>query len=343
MSPVTREPLEEVLKHYPLTVEDIRNESYKEKKGVWWVRTTSGMKVLKKVSSSEQTLRFILDAVRHLRNNGVLLPEVNMTSDGNEYVNIEGTCFVLTDAVNGKNPSYSSAEEMSLIASGLADFHRASAGFRPTEGTKPKYHLGTWPETYSDRLEDIRSYCDSLLAKSSLDAIDTIILKEFPYYYERGKKAIEGLKGNDYLNWSQEAEGKGSLCHQDFAAGNLLLTDRKELYVLDTDSITIDIAARDIRKLLNKVMKKSGKWNAEKAAGIFRDYQAVNPLTPSQWEVVRLDLLFPHLFLGAVSKYCYRRDKEWSYEKYMKRIREMAAFEKTAEPVLENFSRIIPV
>ena len=31
MSPVTREPLEEVLKHYPLTVEDIRNESYKEK------------------------------------------------------------------------------------------------------------------------------------------------------------------------------------------------------------------------------------------------------------------------------------------------------------------------
>lgn len=343
MPPEVREPLEEVLKHYPLTVLDIRNESYKEKKGVWWVRTSSGMKILKKISNSEQTLRFTLDAVRHLRSNGVLLPEVNRTSDGNEYVKIEGTCFVLTDAVEGRNPSYSSPEEMALIASGLADFHRASEGFRPSEGSKPKYHLGTWPEVYSEGLEDMRSYYDSLLMKNSHDAIESIIVREFPYFYERGKKAVEGLKGNDYMNWSQEAESKGSLCHQDFAAGNLLLTDRKKLYVIDTDSITIDIAARDIRKLVNKVMKKSGKWDPELASGIFLHYQARNPLTPSQWEVVRLDLLFPHLFLGAVNKYFYKRDKEWSYEKYMKRIREMAAFERTAEPVLENFRRIVPV
>jgi len=343
MPPETREPLEEVLKHYPLTVLDIRNESYKEKKGVWWVRTSSGMKILKKISNSEQTLKFTLDAVRHLRKNGVLLPEVNRTSDGNEYVNIEGTCFVLTDAVEGRNPSYSAPEEMAMIASGLADFHRASEGFRPSEGSKPKYHLGTWPEEYSERLEDMRAYYESLQAKSSHDAIESVILKEFPYYYERGKRAIEGLKGSDYLAWIQEAESKGSLCHQDFAAGNLLVTPRKELYVIDTDSITIDIAARDIRKLLNKVMKKSGKWNAEQTASILRHYQARNPLTPSQWEVVRLDLLYPHLFLGAVSKYFYKRDKEWTYEKYLKRIREMAAFERTAEPVLEDFSRITPV
>lgn len=327
----------------PLAVLDIRNESYKEKKGVWWVRTESGMKILKKVSNSEQTLRFTLDAVRHLRKNGVLLPEVNRTSDGNEYVNIEGTCFVLTDAVEGRNPSYSVPEEMALLASGLAAFHRASVGFKPSEGTKPKYHIGTWPETYSERLEDIRAYYGSLLAKSSHDAIESVILKEFPYFYERGRKAIDGLKGNEYEDWSREAENRGSLCHQDFAAGNLLLTSRRELYVIDTDSVTMDIAARDIRKLLNKVMKKSGRWDAGRAAGILRHYQAVNPLTPSQWEVVRLDLLFPHLFLGAVSKYCYKRDKEWTYEKYLKRIREMVAFERTAEPVLEDFSRIVPV
>ena len=230
---------------------------------------------------------------------------------------------------------------MSLIASGLANFHRASTGFRPSEGTKPKYHLGTWPEVYSEKLEDIRSYYDILLAKGSHDAINQSP-QEF-LSIMNGERAIEGLKGTDYLDWSQEAENRGSLCHQDFAAGNLLLTDRKELYVLDTDSITIDIAARDIRKLLNKVMKKAGKWNSELAAGIFRNYQAKNPLSRSQWEVVRLDLLYPHLFLGAVSKYCERRDKEWSYEKYLKRIKEMAAFEKTAEPVLENFSRIVPV
>jgi spore coat-associated protein S len=105
----------------------------------------------------------------------------------------------------------------------------------------------------------------------------------------------------------------------------------------------VDIAARDIRKLLNKVMKKEGRWNIELAGSILRYYQAKSPLTPAQWEVVRLDLMFPHLFVGAVNKYYYQRDKEWSDEKYMKRIREMAEFEKTIGPVLDNFRSIIPV
>jgi len=341
--PQASEPLNEVLKHYPLDVLDIRNESYKEKKGVWWVNTTSGMKILKKVSNSEQTLRFILDAVRHLSDNGVLLPAVNKTTDGREYVKIEDVCYVVTDAVEGRNPSYASAEEMSLIARSLADFHRASRGFHPSEDTKPKYHLGLWPEDYSEQLEDMKSFYEAECSKSGRNAIGNVIVREFPHFYERGAKAVGCLKGQDYLQWVQEAEAEGSLCHQDFAAGNLLLTSGGRLYVLDTDSITVDIAARDIRKLLNKVMKKAGKWNADLAAGILRSYQKSNPLTPSQWEVVRVDLMFPHLFLGAVSKYCYRRDKEWSDEKYLKRITEMAAFEKTAEPVLENFSSIIPV
>jgi spore coat-associated protein S len=31
------------------------------------------------------------------------------------------------------------------------------------------------------------------------------------------------------------------------------------------------------------------------------------------------DIKFPHLFLGAMNKYYYRRDKEWSEEKYFRR------------------------
>ena len=54
------------------------------------------------------------------------------------------------------------------------------------------------------------------------------------------------------------------------------------------------------------------------------------------------DIKFPHLFLGAMNKYYYRRDKEWSEEKYFRRIKEMCAFEKTIEPLLKNFEQLIP-
>jgi CotS family spore coat protein len=323
------EPIDIVLSHYPGKVLDISNESYKDKKGVWWIKTPGGMKILKKVSNSEETLRFILDAVRHLMKNGVKLPGICKTMTGSDYVSINGTCYVLTEAIEGRNPSYSVPGELHRISAELAKFHKASEGFTPSPGTKPKYHLGLWIDDYARQLEDIKSFYEKE--------------REFPYFYKRAENAIAGLKGKEYEEWVEKAQTKGCLCHQDFAAGNLILTPTGDIFVLDTDSITIDIPARDIRKLLNKVMKKTGRWDINLAKSIMHSYQSVNPLTASEWEVVRLDLMFPHLFIGAVSKYYYKRDKEWSEDKYLQRIAEISDFEKTIMPVLDNFNKIKPV
>ncbi|MGE5613066.1 MAG: CotS family spore coat protein [Bacillota bacterium] len=336
------EPLDTVLGSYDINVIDIKNESYKEKKGVWRVKTSQGNKILKKVSYSEETLWFITDAIRHLSSNGVRIPKINLTSEGKEYVIIEGSCYILSDAIEGRNPRYSSSQELDMIARGLANFHKASKGFAPSPKAKPKYHLGLWVVDYSSQVEDIKALSEKYTLEHADDAVNAVILKEMPHFYERACKAVELLRGEEYAGWVNEARQTGCLCHQDFAAGNLIISPSGDLYVLDTDSITIDIAARDIRKLLNKVMKKAGKWDAALASSILGSYQAVNPLTPPQWEVVRLDLLFPHLFVGAVNKFYYKRDKEWNNEKYKQRIVEMAALEKTAEPVLERFNSIMP-
>ncbi len=342
MAVTINEPLNDVLGNYPVKVISIRNESYKDKKGVWWITAPDRQLILKKISNSEETLKFILHAVRHLQSNGVKLPQVVKTTGGNDYVNINNTCYVLTEAIDGKNPSYSSAREMNSIVGALAGFHKASAGFTPPPDSKPKFHLGLWVEDYTAQLEEINDFYRKKQSDVESDAIGKTVIKEFPYFYERGQKAIEGLKGTDYTGWVNQAMKAGSLCHQDFAAGNLIMTNSSTMYVIDTDSITIDIPARDIRKLLNKVMKKAGKWDIELTRKIFAAYQAVNPLTPSQWNVVKLDLQFPHLFIGSVNKYIYQRDKEWSKEKYHQRIIEMSAFEKTADNVLKSFESIIP-
>jgi CotS family spore coat protein len=338
----SNEPLSQVLGNYPFKVLDIRNESYKDKKGVWWIKTSEGMRILKKISNSEETLKFILHAVNHLQNNGIRLPKVFKTSDGSNYTVINGTCYVLTEAIEGKNPSYTSPRELNSLVCELAKFHKASEGFSIPAESKPKYHLGLWIEDYKAQLEEINAYYKNELLLKDHDAIGKTLMKEFPYFYERARKAIDGLSGTEYSEWVAKAIRTGCLCHQDFAAGNLIMNASDSIYVIDTDSITVDIAARDIRKLLNKVMKKAGRWDTELTRTILNSYQSKNPLTPSQWRVVMLDLMFPHLFLGAVNKYIYKRDKEWSAEKYHQRMIEMAAFEKTLPPVLEHFESIMP-
>ena len=343
MSIASSEPLDIVLRNYPVKVLEIRNESYKDKKGVWWIKTREGMWILKKISNSEDTLKFILDAVRHLSSNGVNLPAVLKTTDCKDYVNHQGVCYVLTEAIEGRNPTYTSTDELNLVVSGLAQFHKSSAGFFPAPGTKPKYHLGLWVEDYSEQIEDVNSFYKKEPFNEGTNKTGEVIIREFPHFYERAQIAIDGLRGQDYKAWVEKAGRTGSLCHQDFAAGNLIITRTNNLYVLDTDSITVDIPARDIRKLLNKVMKKSGKWDRNLTRTMLARYQEVNPLTLSQWQVVKLDLMFPHLFIGAVNKYYYRRDKEWSEDKYLQRIVEMAVFEKSVQPLLDDFNSILPV
>jgi len=40
-----------------------------------------------------------------------------------------------------------------------------------------------------------------------------------------------------------------------------------------------------------------------------RIYQSENPLSFSEWTVVKFDLMFPHLFLGAMNKFYYKETK----------------------------------
>ena len=115
MISISKEPLEYVLSKYNIDVIKIRNESYKEKKGVWWIHTPDGFKVLKKVSNSEDTLRYIISAVYHLCDNGVKIPTINKTKDGNDYVKTNGSCYVLSDAAKGKNPLYKVDKEFKIV------------------------------------------------------------------------------------------------------------------------------------------------------------------------------------------------------------------------------------
>jgi spore coat-associated protein S len=88
-------------------------------------------------------------------------------------------------------------------------------------------------------------------------------------------------------------------------------------------------------------MKKSGKWDIEITKNILSYYQSENPLTHAEWQVVKMDIMFPHLFIGAMNKYYYQRDVEWSPQKYLQRLKEMSGFEKSITPVLGNFETLI--
>ena len=111
------------------------------------------------------------------------------------------------------------------------------------------------------------------------------------------------LNKSCYADWSRALSTRGGLCHQDFTPKNLRLQGDGRLRILDPDSVTVDLPARDLRKIFNKVIKKYKPQDPLVLQRMESCYQRHNPLTPEQWEVVFIDLYFPHLFCGAVNKY----------------------------------------
>lgn len=335
------EPLNEVLEKYPYTVKGIRTESYKQKKGVWWVETTKGMKILKKHPNSEPMLHFLLSAITHLQNKGMHIPRVNETIDGSLYVKIGDTCFILIDAVEGVNPDYKKPEELNTLAREMGRFHLASVGFIPPDESKVRQHLGNWRQDFSADASRLKDFDNEEKNKTVHNEFGKIILEVFPSLLLRMEAAITGLDSPEYMAWVNKIDIKGGLCHQDFAAGNILLNSAGRVYILDTDSLTIDLPARDIRKLLNKVMKKNGKWEPALLENVLRAYQQANPLTIDEWAVLKLDLTFPHLFAGIMDKYYRHREKDWTESKYLSRLKEMIAVERSLEEVLKKYDEII--
>ena len=89
-------------------------------------------------------------------------------------------------------------------------------------------------------------------------------------------------------------------------------------------------------------MKKKCQWDLKSTSQILAWYNIVNPLEHWKWQVLKESLIFPHLFVGIMSKYYEQRDSTWPEDKYARRLQEMIKIEKSIESILQNFESIIP-
>lgn len=328
-----------VLQAYPLTVYDCRLLSWKEKKGVWRVRTDRGVKILKMCPSTESRLRFICRAVRHLKRNGVPIPDLVRTREGSDYAANEGHSYTLSDAVEGRSPEYGDSRELRLVMRTLGRFHLASGGFEGTGDGAERIHLGLWENSYRDQLDDLADF-RRRAGKAGASDFDRLFLKHAGAFIERGEKALEALKGGSYRRWVNKVERQKNLCHQDFASGNLILDD-EGLHVIDMDSLTFDLPARDLRKIFNKVLKKENGGTAF-AISMLRAYHSANPLKEEEYGVLKADLLFPHLFYGIGSKYYKRRLRQgWPEEKLLNKLRAMIGSETAKMNMLSGWDTML--
>jgi CotS family spore coat protein len=331
------EIVKKVISHYPLEINNIYLLSYKGKKAVWSIETDIGEVILKKVPFDEDYIKFMIHAIDYLRNNGIKTSGVLKNLSGEGYVKVEDEYFVAFEAVHGRSPEYKHENELLMILKGMASFHKASKGIESPTGKFPSFLLLEWKSDLQRRYKQLVSYKEQRVQATDKNEFDQQFLAHIDTFLKQCETALFMLNNPIFDQWVEETKVIKSLCHQDFAAGNLAIGSDGHLYVFDMDSLTVDLPIRDMRKILNKVMKKGTAWDLELMMKMMKAYQEVNPLSKEQFHILAADIQFPHLIYGQVTKYYENREPKWTVQKHISKLNDMIATELSKDTVLQGF------
>ncbi|WLR42994.1 CotS family spore coat protein [Bacillus carboniphilus] len=328
--------LDKVLDLYPLEIDKVELLSNRSGRTIWEVETEDGNKVLKQAFMNPRRMVFITGAHHHLYNQGLPITKIQPTKKGGLCIGSGDSAFVLYDKVMGKEMSYYNQEHLKKMMEFAGRFHHASKGYKEREESKKRSRLGKWEKLYRWKIQELeghkliaQSYTDDQFSQYFLEHVDEMI--------SRGKRALKNLIEQSYYDqWTKQTLQSRSFCQQDFTLARIVLVE-DEPFMRELHSVSYDLPSRDLRIILNKVMKKMSIWDEKLALHILASYDAIHPLNKDQYRVLWTDLLFPHLFCATIHKYYLQQKSAWSDEKYMWMLQNIIQVENSKASFLNQF------
>jgi len=317
---------------------DIRIESIKPNKGVYFLKTNKGMRCLKRISYGVQKLCFVYGAKEHLINNG--FPNVDKYSlnlDGEPYALVNEDIYTLSDWIEGRECDFQNDDEIAKAAKALANMHIASKGYDPPENSKLKTDLGRWPHLMEKRVKALDKMRDMARKKGRKGDFDLNYVKSMEFYKELGKRAKNVLTTSTYLELCRITEEEKSFCHHDYTYHNIVIDKDENINIIDFDYCKREVRVYDISNFITKVLKRR-EWDINCAKLIIDSYNEVSPLTEDEYRVLFAFLLFPQRFWRLGNRYYYN-EVNWGTNTFNKKIQTLINEQENYMKFIEDFKK----
>lgn len=304
------EDIPSVLGLYGMRPLAVRLLSHKGHKAVWLADVgNAGGRIVKKLPYDERNIRFMTAAIDYLRARGIRTPAVSKALNGERWVRVNGENYAVFEAFTGTKPNYRIPDELRAIMRGMASFHKASRGFAPPPGSHPPSRFPeAWEQLRRLQRERLSAWVEEAAKRRNPDEFDKLLAMHGSALLAQCDESLGEHAAVRFERWTAETLRTNTLCHLDFAATNLLLSEAGRLQVIDMDTVAVEVPSVDLRKITNKVMRKFRTWDAEVQLRMLQTYQSVHPLSFNQLQAVAIDILFPHMSYEQIEKYVQRRE-----------------------------------
>lgn len=327
----------EILKNYDFIIIEI-----KKVRSAYKVITSSGCYCLKKMKHGTHKVKNGYILVEQLiKNNFMNVARYIKDKNGNFYVTYNGYIFYVTEWIDGDECNLKNMDEAINCVQLLANFHLASKNVDVSK-LKIRNNLKNWPKIFTNNLNEMASYKRLIDKKILRTEFDINYGDYIDKFYSRGIMAINILNSSEYYKISREANEKKTICHDSFYYQNILLKDGK-YFLVDLDSIIIDLQINDLGKLLRRLMtKKEYLWDFQAAKEIINAYSSINPLRIGELQAMLALIIFPHKF-WKLGKKRYVKQKNLSEFKYSSKLNKIVEHCELQDVFINDYLNYTPL
>ncbi len=315
-----REIVSRVLEKYDINIVNITKA-----RSAYKVETEDSLVCLKRMKhgalKSQNGSLFVEELFKIGFNN---IPQYLKTSEGNYFVKSKNMIFYATEWIDGEECSLDEVEEAENCVKLLAKFHLASSKIN-IDKLKIKNNLKNWPQIFNGNIYDLEKFKKIIENKRLRNEFDNIYYKFIDIYIERGIMALKILNKSNYYLLSNAANERKTICHDSFYYQNILKKG-EDYFIVDLDSILIDLHINDLGKILRRLMYKNEyQWDFSKAKLLIEAYNSENKLSKEEIEAMLALIVFPHKFWKLGNKR-YVKHKNWSEVKYMHKLNKLVKY-----------------
>lgn len=325
------ELINRILDRYNLTL-----ISYKKVRSAYKVTTDKGDICLKRFQHGKDKAvngNILVEGL--YENNFYNTPEYIQTKNKNYFVKYKNLFFYVTKWVNGTECNLDELDEVLNCSKLLAKFHLTTKKI-DTQKFKIANHLKNWPQIYKNKLYDLSIYEKCIENKKIKNRFDITYMENIPVFYQRGLLTLNILNNSEYYKLSKSANKNHTICHDSFYYQNIIKKDNK-YYIIDLDSIIIDLQITDLGKFIRRLMdKECYKWDFEKAKKMIEAYNSINKLSKDELEIMLSLIIFPHKF-WKLGKKRYLKSKNWSENTYNHKLKKIICYNELKEKFLKDY------
>lgn len=330
-----KEMIINVMSNYNLQVVNINKA-----RSAYKVETETGLICLKRMKHGIQKSKNGSILVEELYKNGFInTPKYIHTTEDNIFVKNRGSIFYATEWISGEECNLNDLSQAKECIKLLAKFHIAAANMDISK-LQIRNNLKNWPQIFNSNIYDLEKFKKIIERKKTKAEFDIAYLNCIDNFYSRGITAIKILNESNYFSLSKAASSKKTICHDSFYYQNVIKVDNL-YYIVDLDSIIIDLHINDVGKVIRRLMfKNEYQWDFEKAKEIIESYNTINKLSKEELEAMLALIIFPHKF-WKLGKKRYIKCKNWDESKYMHKLNRLIKYNEFQQKFLEDYLNYI--